>query len=177
MRTSVRAALGLVFAVTVTAWSAATFAQQPKAAPPVSNASAAAVSLAHQLLEIKKGKTLYEGSSAGIIDGMKAELFRANLTSQKDLNEVAEKLKEEFRGRENEIGNAMDLIYANSFTEDELKNLITFYKSPLGQKLLDQEPKTLQAFLGFTDAWNAKLAADVNARFREEMKKRGKPLL
>ena len=39
-------------------------------------------------------------------------------------------------GREKEIGDGMAQVYANEFTEQELKDLVTFYKSPLGQKLL-----------------------------------------
>ena len=46
-----------------------------------------------------------------------------------------------FAGRENEIGEGMAQIYANEFTEQELKDLVTFYKTPLGQKLLTSEPQ------------------------------------
>ena len=34
----------------------------------------------------------------------------------------------------------MAQIYANEFTEQELKDLVVFYKSPLGQKLLRPSP-------------------------------------
>ena len=50
---------------------------------------------------------------------------------------VAQKLA----GREKEIGDGMANIYANEFSEQELKDLVTFYKSPLGQKLLAAEPQ------------------------------------
>ena len=160
-------------------WCAPALAQQaqPKASPAAPAPPASALALAHQLLEIKNGKALYEGSSAGIIDGIKSEFLRNNLNMQRDLDEVAAKLKEQLRGREGEIGKALDIIYATSFTEDELKGLIAFYKTPLGQKLLDQEPKTLNAFVGFTDAWNVNLASEASTKFREEMKKRGKSLM
>ena len=35
----------------------------------------------------------------------------------------------------------MAAVYANEFSEQELKDLVAFYKSPLGQKLLLAEPK------------------------------------
>ena len=35
-------------------------------------------------------------------------------------------------------------VYAESFDEDELKELIAFYQSPLGQKLLDRMPALMQ---------------------------------
>ena len=34
----------------------------------------------------------------------------------------------------------MAQIYCNEFSEKELKDLVTFYKSPLGQKLLLPSP-------------------------------------
>ena len=39
-------------------------------------------------------------------------------------------------GKDKEIGEQMAKIYANDFTEQELKELTAFYKSPLGQKVL-----------------------------------------
>ena len=166
----------IVMVAMVAGFSAPVFAQQQNPPPPP-QPSVTALALAHQLLEIKNGKALYEGSSAGIIDGMKGDLLRNNLNYQKDLDDVASKMKADLRGREGEISKALDIIYATSFTEDDLKGLIAFYKTPLGQKLLDQEPKTLNAFVGFTDEWNTRFAAEVAAKFREEMKKRGKSLL
>ena len=64
-------------------------------------------------------------------------LLQTNLNYQKDLNEVAVIVAQKLAGREKEIGEGMAKIYANEFTEQELKDLVTFYKSPLGQKLLD----------------------------------------
>ncbi len=52
-------------------------------------------------------------------------------------------------GRESEIGEQMAKIYASDFTEQELKDLVTFYKSTLGQKLLAEEPKTIAASMAF----------------------------
>ena len=53
-------------------------------------------------------------------------------TSTRSRSIVAKKLA----GREKEIGDGMAQVYANEFTEQELKDLVTFYKSPLGTKLL-----------------------------------------
>ncbi len=63
-------------------------------------------------------------------------LLQSNLNYQKDLNEVAVIVAQKMAGREKEIGEGMAKIYANEFTEQELKDLVAFYKSPLGQKLI-----------------------------------------
>ena len=79
-------------------------------------------------------------------------------------------------GREKEIGDGMAQIYANEFTEQELKDLVTFYKSPLGQKLLASEPKAIQGSMSYMKKWAQSFAEVINGQFRAEMKKRGKEI-
>ena len=67
--------------------------------------------------------------------------MQQNLNYQKDLSEVATVVAKNFAGREKEIGDGMAQVYANEFSEQELKDLVTFYKTPLGQKLLTTEPR------------------------------------
>ena len=47
----------------------------------------------------------------------------------------------------------MAQVYANEFTEQELKDLVTFYKSPLGQKLLASEPRAIQFSMSYMNQW------------------------
>ena len=79
-------------------------------------------------------------------------------------------------GREKEIGDGMAQIYTNEFTEQELKDLVTFYKSPLGQKLLANEPRAIQGSMGYMQPWAQHFAEVINGQFRTEMKKRGKEI-
>src|SRR5947209_2033885 len=102
-------------------------------------ASASAQALARQLLELKNAMSVYQGSVPGMIDRVKNELIQNNITYQKDLNELAAKFKQDMQGRDAEIGNELVRLYTTDFTEQELKDLVAFYKSPLGKKVLDQE--------------------------------------
>ena len=79
--------------------------------------------------------------------------MQSNLNYQKDLNEVAVIVAKNLAGREKEIGEGMAKIYANEFTEQELKDLVTFYKSPLGQKLLAAEPRAIQFSMSYMNQW------------------------
>ena len=106
----------------------------------------------------------------------KDTLLQSNLNYQKDLDEVAVIVAQKLAGRENEIGEGMANVYANEFTEQELKDLVTFYKSPLGQKLLSTEPKAIQMSMGYMNQWAQAFADQVNGEFRAEMRKRGKQM-
>ena len=92
------------------------------------------------------------------------------------LNEVAEIVAKNLAGREKEIGDGMAQVYANEFTEPELQGLVTFYKSPLGQKLLATEPRAIQFSMSYMNQWAQAFAETINGQFRAEMKKRGKDI-
>ena len=90
---------------------------------------------------MKNASAMYANAVPNLVEQTKNVLMQSNLNYQKDLNEVAVIVAKKLAGREKEIGDGMAKVYANEFTEQELKDLVTFYKSPLGQKLLATEPR------------------------------------
>ena len=57
-----------------------------------------------------------------------------------------------------------------------MKDLVTFYKSPLGQKLLASEPRAIQFSMSYMNQWAQNFAETINGEFRAEMRKRGKQI-
>jgi uncharacterized protein len=53
---------------------------------------------------------------------------------------------------------------------------VTFYKSPLGQKLLTSEPRAIQFSMSYMNQWAQAFGEVINGQFRAEMKKRGKEI-
>jgi hypothetical protein len=166
-------AAGLVLGLALAAVPA--MAQQP-AAPAAKPASPAAIAAAKEILAMKNASQMYQNAVPNIVAQTKDSLLQANLNYQKDLNEVAVIVAQSLAGREKEIGEGMAQVYASEFTEQELKDLVTFYKSPLGQKLLAAEPKAIQLSMGYMNQWAQSFAEIVNAQFRAEMRKRGKQI-
>lgn len=164
--------LNVVFAAAI-AMAAATSgvsAQAPKPASP------AAIGYAKEILAMKSAAAMYASAVPNIVQRTMDTLLQNNLNYQKDLNEVAVIVAKNLAGREKEIGEGMAKIYANDFTEQELKDLVTFYKSPLGQKLLLQEPRSISASMTYMNQWAQTFAEEVNGQFRAEMRKRGKEI-
>jgi len=167
------AGLALGLALTgVPAWAQ----QQPPQPVQIKPASPAALAAAKEILAMKKANEMYAGAVPNIVQQAKGALIQSNLNYQKDLNEVAVIVAQSLAGRENEIGEGMAKVYANEFTEQELKDLVTFYKSPLGQKLLTTEPRAIQFSMSYMNQWAQQFAETVNAQFRAEMRKRGKEI-
>jgi uncharacterized protein len=145
-------------------------------APPLKDASPAAIAAAKEILAMKHASAMYQAAVPNIVEQTKEALVQANLNYQKDLGEVAVIVAKSLNGRETEIGDGMAKIYANQFTEQELKDLVTFYKSPLGQKLLTTEPAAIQLSMSYMKQWAQNFSETVNAQFRAEMRKRGKAI-
>ncbi|WMT78259.1 DUF2059 domain-containing protein [Bradyrhizobium sp. Ash2021] len=171
-------AAGLMLGLALLAGPA--MAQAPKqaapAATPLKEATPAAIAAAKEILGMKNASAMYASAVPNIVEQTKNALLQSNLNYQKDLNEVAVIVAKNMAGREKEIGDGMAKIYANEFTEQELKDLVTFYKSPLGQKLLSTEPRAIQFSMSYMNQWAQVFAETVNAAFRGEMKKRGKEI-
>ena len=164
-------AAGLVLGLALA--SAPAGAQQQ---PPLKPASPAAIAAAKELLAMKNASGMYASAVPNIVQRTKETLLQNNLNYQKDLNEVAVIVAQRLAGREKEIGDGMAKIYASEFTEQELKDMVTFYKTPLGKKLLTAEPAAIRLSMSYMNQWAQSFAEVVNAEFRAEMRKRGKEI-
>jgi uncharacterized protein len=171
--------LGLSIALGLAVTAAPAVAQQKQPAPaavPLKQGSPAAIAAAKEILAMKNASAMYASAVPNIVQQTKDALLQQNLNYQKDLNEVAVVVAQKLAGREKEIGDGMANVYANEFSEQELKDLVTFYKSPLGQKLLSTEPRAIQFSMSYMNNWAQNFAEIVNGEFRAEMRKRGKQI-
>jgi len=155
-------ALGLV-------WSATPATAQNAPTP-------SAIAAAKQLLALKNASAMYAALVPNVVQRTKQALVQNNLNYQKDLDEVAVKVAHDLAGQEKAVDEEIARVYATDFTEKELTELIAFYKTPLGKKLLEQEPRTIQSSFEAMNRFAQKFAETVEAKFRAEMRARNKPI-
>jgi hypothetical protein len=139
--------------------------------------SAASVALAREIVDLKGATTMFDSVISGVIEYHKRILLQANPTAAKDLEEVSARLVKEFSPRRSEVQLEVARAYAGRFSEQELKDILAFYKTPLGKKLIVEEPKGVDDATKRVDVWAAKYAEEVLAKMRAEMKKKGHNLL
>ncbi len=135
-----------------TAQDATQTTAQPTAQDAAKNA------LAVELLEITESRKLVDQMIPQVKTQMKT-MFRQMLGNQQldeDLLVVFDKysermvdlLKQEMRWEKLEPHYVQ--IYVDVFSEDELRDLIAFYRTPLGQKMLEKMPQIMQASLAIS---------------------------
>jgi hypothetical protein len=138
--------------------------------------SPAAIAMAKEIVALKGGDALVGTLIPGVIEQGKAMFEQQNPALGKDLTVVAGKLRTELGPRIEEVNNEMAKAYASHFTESELKGILAFYKSPLGRKMITEEPKALAQGMNFAQEWARKFSEDVLNKYRAEMKKMGHDL-
>jgi hypothetical protein len=160
-------ARAIAFAVALVAVTAPAHAQQP---------SANAIALAKEIIVAKGAASMYDPVIPSVVEKAKGIFLQTNPMLGRDLNEVAARLRAEFSPRVAEIMTDAAKLYAARFTEQELKDTLAFYKSPLGKKIITEEPAILNKSMENVDIWGGKIAGEVMAKFRAEMKKKGHDL-
>ena len=175
------AALGLVI------FGAAAHAQAPAAKGPAAPAagqpnpsapppSATALGYARDILAAKNVQSIYENAVPALVQRAKVLLLQSNLNLSKDLDDVAIKVSKEYVGREKELGEQFVKIYAYTFSEQELKEILAFYKTPTGKKVIELEPVAFAEANRFMTEWSTAFQEEANQKMRAEMKARGKPV-
>jgi uncharacterized protein len=138
--------------------------------------SPAAVALARQVITIKGANSMTDPLVRGVIESVKNSLVPTNPNLMRELNDVATALHKELDGRSSEVLDQMAQAYAARFTEQDLKDLLVFYKTPLGQKFIKEEPIALEDGLKRAQQWAEAFADTVMTRMRSEMQKKGHQL-
>jgi hypothetical protein len=131
---------------------------------------------ASEIVKITGATTLFNPLIAGVIEQAKLLFLQQDPSLSKDINEIAIKMRNDLAPRMSELSSEVAQIYARHFTEQELKDLLVFYKSPVGTKLLAEQPKIADAALKFAQDWANKLSDEVIAKIRTELKKKGHSL-
>jgi hypothetical protein len=161
-----RAARPAAIAVALVVASSTAHAQQQQPSP-------ASLLVAKQLVTVTGATALFNPLIAGVVEQAKNLYLQQNPGLAKDLNEIANKMRKDLQPRLSELTNEIARLYATHFTEQELKDILAFYRSPSGKKMLAQQPNVVDASMKFAQGWANKLSEQVTAKMREELKKKG----
>lgn len=146
---------------------------------PLANAqqpSPAAMASAKELISITGATALFSPLIAGVVEQAKVLYLQQNPALSKDLNEIATQMRTDLQPRFSELTDEVSRLYATNFTEQELKDILAFYKTTAGKKLLAAQPKIVDSSMKFAQDWANKLSDQVIAKMRDELKKRGHAL-
>jgi uncharacterized protein len=135
--------------------------------------SAGALAAAKELVALKGGAAMFDPLIPGVIESTKNQLVPTNPQLTKPLNDVAAQLHKEYAAKRAELLDLIAQTYARHFTEAELKDIVAFYKTPSGKKMIAQEPAAIKESLDAAQQWATDFSDVVLQRYRTEMQKKG----
>src|SRR5579872_6381010 len=133
--------------------------------------SLAAIATDKQIIAVTKSMNAFDPLIGGVVEQAKLLYLQQNPGQGKELNEIAEKLRNDLKPRFAEIENEVAKEYAINFTEPELKAILVFYQSPAGLKLIERQPLVINSSMRFAQEWANKLSEEVIKKMQEELKK------
>ncbi|MHA6288319.1 DUF2059 domain-containing protein [Maricaulis sp. CAU 1757] len=90
---------------------------------------------------------------------MRQQILAADPTLTSDqLDDLVGILVEEFQASEPELRDGIIGVYADSFTEAELRAAVEFYDTPLGRSLMEKMPDVMQASARMGENWGMAVA-------------------
>jgi hypothetical protein len=135
--------------------------------------SAAQLKLAQQVVEMQGSQRSFEGAVPTIFTQIYNQYVSQNPDLDKDISATLRALLPEFDKRKEEITGILARIYAEKFTEAELKDIVAFYESPTGKKFVGATGDFGKQTMGRLQEWSGKVNQDAIDRLKAEMKKKG----
>ena len=111
-----------------------------------------------------------------IMKNLKPAIVQGRSEVDRDYDAMVPVLLEASQARIGELIEAVAIIYSSNFSAEELRAVIAFYKTPVGQKFLQKQPFMMQQTMTVGQKFGQSVAADMQKRMIEELRKKGHTL-
>ncbi len=136
-------------------------------APPLISTASGQVATDTAKIDVRKAaltRTLLETMQAGrnVLTAIEASVPVQRAANPEIPGEFWDEFLKRARAQVGDLIESLIPIYANRFSEVELKQLTDFYLTPLGQRLLEELPSITQESMQTGQQWGARLGAAVS---------------
>ena len=133
-----------------------------------------AVVKAERLMDLFGAESTIEQMIVPMIDQITGIIIQANPSDGPVIRELMnDYFLPEFKNRLPEYMELSARLYAEHFNEAELDELIAFYETPLGQKMIAKFPVLTQESMQLGGLWGQQVAMDAYNKLLPKLKKRG----
>jgi hypothetical protein len=108
-----------------------------------------------------------------IIQQLKPAIVQGRAEIARDFDALIPQLIESATAQSDAFADGIAIVYARNFSVDELRQLTSFYRGPIGQKLLDKMPTIAKEGAALGQKFGQAIAGDLRNRMIEELRKRG----
>ena len=137
------------------------------------SASPEQMTAARELIAAMRAADQFKSIIPVLMQQLRPAIVQGRPEVERDYDTMVPVMLEIFNTRSGEMIEAVAAIYARNFTVDEMQQVISFYRTPVGQKLLDKLPAIFQESLAIGTKFGQAVASELQNRLIEELRKRG----
>jgi len=124
-----------------------------------------------KLLELANTKAMFNQTISTMMSLIQKSLLQSNPDDPKAQmfsNLIAQQLRGDMASQYNELVNQLVPIYDKYYTKDDIEQIIQFYQTPIGQKLLKVTPDLSRETQTIGFQWGTKIGRDVVAKVLQQ---------
>lgn len=140
---------------------------------PIPQATSAHLSAARELVVRSGMSRSFEAAIPNMMRQLNTTVTRTRPELTNDLKVTLDQLLPEFMKLSDEMVENGARIYTALLNEQECKDAVAFFKSPLGTKFIDVQPIIFGNLADVMEPWTKHLSQVMYERARDEMKKKG----
>jgi hypothetical protein len=131
---------------------------------------------AKELIETINLTNQFKNLAPIIMKNLKPAIVQGRSDVDRDYDAMMPVVLDALQARVGELTDALAFIYSSNFSADELHTVTAFYKTPAGQKFLQKQPLLVQQSMTAGQKFGQSIAADMQKRLIEELRKKGHTL-
>ena len=162
------AGLIAIAAVAIPPHSHAQNTQGQEALPPLSEEH---LQLAREVFIASKTGRSFDDILPNVAEQAKSNFVRSNPQIQLGVIDAVDRVALSLVPKRRELDNGLIRVWARAFTEEELRDLLQFFKSPTGQKFTENYTKVISTQLALAESWTTELSQMMARRTERELKK------
>jgi uncharacterized protein len=131
------------------------------------------LSAARELIAVTRATEQIKQMLPAIMQALKPAIVQGRPQVERDYDAVMPLLLDAMGSRIGEMADQIASVYARNFTPDEMRQLVAFYRGPLGQKFLEKMPTVMQESMSVGQSFGQQIAGELRSRMIEELRKKG----
>jgi hypothetical protein len=132
-----------------------------------------AIAAAQELMATIKATDQVKAILPMVMQNLKPAIVQNRPQVERDYDEIARRLLDGFNARLDQAIAVIAAVYARNFSIDELRALTEFYRTPLGQKVLQKLPPVMQESMMAGQRFGQEIGREAGEQMINELRKRG----
>jgi uncharacterized protein len=132
-----------------------------------------AMTAARELIVTMRAAEYFKTIMPALMRNLKPAIVQNRPQIERDYDALVPLLLEGMDARVNEIIDEVAALYARTFTAEELREVVAFYRGPTGQKFVQRLPLITQESMIIGQRFGQSIGTEIRDRMISELRKRG----